>query len=81
MWPYMCLCCGLFVPTQFHFECCGVRDDMYISIYTYFWIYRYVNVYEYVFVNVYAYIFLNVQENVKIRDLESGLSKTKSVWS
>ena len=20
MWPYMCLCCGLFVPTQFHFE-------------------------------------------------------------
>ena len=26
-WPYMCLCCGLFVPTQFHFECCGVRDD------------------------------------------------------
>ena len=27
MWPYMCVCCGLFVPTQFHFECCGVRDD------------------------------------------------------
>ena len=27
MWPYMCLCCGLFVPTQFHFECCGFRDD------------------------------------------------------
>ena len=27
MWPYMyCMCCGLFVPTQFHFECCGVRD-------------------------------------------------------
>ena len=26
MWPCMCLCCGLFVPTQFHFECCGVRD-------------------------------------------------------
>ena len=24
---YMCLCCGLFVPTQFHFECCGVLDD------------------------------------------------------
>ena len=23
----MCLCCGLFAPTQFHFECCGVRDD------------------------------------------------------
>ena len=20
MWPYMCMCCGLFVPTQFHFE-------------------------------------------------------------
>ena len=27
MWPYMCLCCGLFVTTQFQFECCGVRDD------------------------------------------------------
>ena len=27
MWPYMCMCCGLFVPTQFHFDCCGVRDD------------------------------------------------------
>ena len=28
MWLSMCMCCGLFVPTQFHFECCGVRDDM-----------------------------------------------------
>ena len=27
MWPYMCLCCGLFVTTQFQFECCGVLDD------------------------------------------------------
>ena len=27
MWPYMCMCCSLFVPTQFHFECCGVLDD------------------------------------------------------
>ena len=27
MWPYMCLCCGLFVTTQFQFECCGVRDS------------------------------------------------------
>ena len=27
LWPYMCMCCGLFAPTQFHFECCGVRDD------------------------------------------------------
>ena len=26
-WPYMCMCCGLFAPTQFHSECCGVRDD------------------------------------------------------
>ena len=24
---YTCMCCGLFVPTQFHFECCGVCDD------------------------------------------------------
>ena len=23
----MCLCSGLFVPTQYHFECCGVCDD------------------------------------------------------
>ena len=28
MWPYMCLCCGLFVTTQFQFECCGVRDSL-----------------------------------------------------
>ena len=27
MWPHMCMCCGLFAPTQYHFECCGVRDD------------------------------------------------------
>ena len=27
IWPYMCLCCGLFVPTEFQFECCGVLDD------------------------------------------------------
>ena len=27
MWPYMCMCCSLFAPTQFHFECCGVFDD------------------------------------------------------
>ena len=37
MWPYMCMCCGLFVPTQFHFECYGVLDDsryhMYIFIF------------------------------------------------
>ena len=27
MWLYIWLCCGLCAPTQFHFECCGVRDD------------------------------------------------------
>ena len=27
MWPSMCLCCGLFAPTQFQLECCGVFDD------------------------------------------------------
>ena len=27
MCPYMCMCCGLLAPTQFNFECCGVRDD------------------------------------------------------
>ena len=27
MWPYMSLCCGLFAPTQFQLECCGVFDD------------------------------------------------------
>ena len=26
-WPYMCICCGLFAPTQFHSECCGVFDN------------------------------------------------------
>ena len=26
-WSYMCMCCGLFAPTQFHVECCGFRDD------------------------------------------------------
>ena len=25
-WPYMCMCCGLSVPTQFHSECYGVID-------------------------------------------------------
>ena len=24
---YMCKCCGLCAPTQFHFECCRVSDD------------------------------------------------------
>ena len=32
MWP--CMCCGLFVATQFHVECCGVRDDIYINKYS-----------------------------------------------
>ena len=27
MWLSMCMCCGLFVPTEFQFECGGVRDD------------------------------------------------------
>ena len=27
MWLLMCMCCGLFAPTQFHFECCCVWDD------------------------------------------------------
>ena len=27
LWPYMCMCFGLFAPTQFFFECCGVPDD------------------------------------------------------
>ena len=30
---YMCMCCGLFASTQFHFECCCVRDEyIYIHI-------------------------------------------------
>ena len=29
MWPSMCTCCGLFAPTQFQFECCGVRDELF----------------------------------------------------
>ena len=27
MWPYMCMCFGLFAPTHFHFEFCGVHDS------------------------------------------------------
>ena len=27
MWLCICLCCGLFAPTQFQFECCRVLDD------------------------------------------------------
>ena len=27
MWSYMCMCCGLFVPTEFQFECCCARDS------------------------------------------------------
>ena len=27
MRSYMCLCCGLFVLTEFQFECCCARDD------------------------------------------------------
>ena len=37
MWPYMCLCCGLFVSTQFQFECCCVFDG---SWYIYIFIFR-----------------------------------------
>ena len=33
MWPSMCMCCRLFAPTQFHFECCGVFDDSRIYIF------------------------------------------------
>ena len=41
MWPYMCMCCGLFVRTQFQFESCGVCDDyddkkLYIYIFLFF---------------------------------------------
>ena len=49
MWPYMCLCCGLFVPTQFQFECCCVRDDSWwhiqIHFLRYMWTYMYMNMY------------------------------------
>ena len=29
----MCMCCGPFAPTQFHFDCCGVFDNMYTYMY------------------------------------------------
>ena len=80
MWPYMCLCCGLFVPTQFHFECCGVRDDMYF-LSKYFLILRYVKVFEFVFVFVFAHVFHMYKYMYIFRDPESGLRKTKSVWT
>ena len=68
----MCMCCGLFVPTQFHFECCGVRDDMKKYKYSR---YRYVNVYECALVYVYACVYLFVQVYVYVfRDFGSGLS-------
>ncbi len=31
----MCVCCGLFVPTEFQFECCCVRDDSWWHMYIY----------------------------------------------
>ena len=37
-WPYMCMCCGLFAPTQFHSEyvvSVTIHDGMYKSIYIY----------------------------------------------
>ena len=35
MWSYMCMCCGLFAPTQFQFECCGFREDSWWHLYIY----------------------------------------------
>ena len=34
---FMWMCRGLFVPTQFHFECCGVLDDSWWEKYTFQW--------------------------------------------
>ena len=52
-----------------------------VYIYKYFEIYSFVNVYQYVFVNVYAYVFLMYKYMYIFRDLQSVLSKTKSVWT
>ena len=32
------MCCGLFAPTQFHFECCGVFDDSRLHLYICFFL-------------------------------------------
>ena len=40
MWPYMCMCCGLFAPTHFHFECCGACDDSWWHVCIYVYIFR-----------------------------------------
>ena len=83
MWPYMFLCCGLFVPTQFHFECCGVFDDMYfleLQIFLYIEICERIRMCICICIcicnfEMYKYMYI-------FRDLESGLSKTKSVvWT
>ena len=34
---FMWMCRGLFVPTQFHFECCGFLDGSWWQIYTFQW--------------------------------------------
>ena len=65
---YMCMCCGLLTPTQFHFACCCVRDDpwqhadisicacecVYICLCT--CIYVYVIMYMCIYVNVCMYM-------------------------
>ena len=81
MWPYMCMCCGLFVPTQFHFECCGVRDGhvkIYIQIFTDIEICERIRICISICICKCIFMFKKVYI---FRDLESVLSKTKSVWT
>ena len=66
-WPYMCMCRGLFVPTHFHFECCGVRDDIYLYIYANIYRWRDMWTYTNMYLNMKKHkYFLCVQVYVKI---------------
>ena len=73
VWPSMCMCCGLFAPTQFHVECCAAFDDIYMYIFIYGHVY--VCLYIYMDMCMYVFMFLCMYVLSMFRDLESGLSK------
>ena len=59
MWPYMCLCCGLFAPTQSHSNVVAsvtIHDDKCIYIYLHIYIYVCVHVCVYICVYVCVYV-------------------------
>ena len=74
MRPYMCLCCGLCVPTQLQFECCGVRDDWFMMTHFCMYIYIYLYIYTH-FWEICERICICICLCICFRALESGLSK------